>query len=331
MIDLICPVGLAKHDPNLISGVLNPGGGMQTKILSVISVLSKRYKLNLIDSFANQKSDIVLIEPLTPRLLEQDLERWVADLHACSAKKVLYCSEMEISRWSPNFLKRVLEGVDIVTANTKYQERLIRTLSKGECHAFHLCDPIDESLFRPAEDKKLRAFSAGRVSKDKNSHFLVEVFAKIKRVYGGLVEVAYFGSANLWGHETPEDLEVQRHLEAVCDVFMGGMRRNEVASTFGESLIFIGKSKHDVYASTHAESLAAGCISVGGGHPLYGERPGISGLKTVDDFVDAIGELLDLRASEIKRASQESRDYILQNCGFTAFLGQFERIMGELI
>ena len=331
MIDLIYPVGFANHDPNLISGVLNPGGGMPTKTLSVISVLSKRYKLNLIDSFADRKNDIIVIEPLTPRLLDQDLDQWVEDLHACDAKKILYCSEMEVNRWSPNLLTRILEGVDIVTANTKYQESLIRTLSNGERHPFYLCDPIDESLFRPAKDKKLRVFSAGRVSKDKNTHFLVDVFSKIKKTWGELVEVAYFGAANLWGHETPEDLEIQRNLEQVCDVFRGGMRRNEVASLFGESLIFIAKSKHDVYSSTHAEILSAGCISVGGGHPLYQERPGISGLREADEFVDAIGELLDLKESEIKQASQESRDYILQNCGFEAFLGQFERIMGELI
>ena len=166
MIDLIYPVGFANHDPNLISGVLNPGGGMPTKTLSVISVLSKRYKLNLIDSFADRKNDIVVIEPLTPRLLDQDLDQWVEDLHACDAKKILYCSEMEVNRWSPNLLTCILEGVDIVTANTKYQESLIRTLSNGERHPFYLCDPIDESLFRPAERQETQSlFSRSRLKR----------------------------------------------------------------------------------------------------------------------------------------------------------------------
>lgn len=331
MIDLIYPVGLAKHDPDLMSGVLNPGGGMQTKLLSVTSVLSKRYKLNLIDSFEARKSDFIIIEPLTLRLLDRDFDKWVEELHACDAKKILYCSEMEISRWSPQSLMRILEGVDIVTVNTKYQESLIQTLSNGECHPFRLCDPIDESLFRPSAEKKLRVFSAGRVSEDKNSHFLAEVFSELKKVLGSYVEVAYFGSANLWGHATPKDLQIQGRLEQVCDVYIGGMRRNELASLFGESLVFIGKSKHDVYSSTHAEVLSAGCISVGGGHPLYAERPGISGLKSVNEFVDEVSSVLDLGQEELQRASEESRDYILQHCGFEAFLRQFERILGELI
>ena len=77
--------------------------------------------------------------------------------------------------------------------------------------------------------------------------------------------------------------------------------------------------------------LSAGCISVGGGHPLYAERPGISGLKGVSEFVDEVSSVLDLRQEELKRACKESRDYILQHCGFEAFLRQFDRIMRELI
>lgn len=331
MLDLLYPVDMANYDPNQKSGILNPGGGMPTKLLSVIQVLSKRYIVNLIDTLADQRNDIIIIEPLTPRLLNQDFGEWLTALRACPAKKILFCSEMEVSRWAPNTLKEILEAVDIVTANTKYQERLIRTLSRGECLPVHLCDPIDASLFRPAHDKKLRVFSAGRVSKDKNSHFLIDVFKKVKSAYGDLVETAYFGSANLWGHETAEDLAVQRDIEACVDFYEGGVSRNYLAALFGESLIFIAKSKHDVYSSTHVEVLASGCISVAGGHPLYGERPGVSGLSSVYDFVEAIGDLLESPQDILTTKAEESRDYVLEHCGFDAFLAQFQTILEALI
>lgn len=331
MIDLIFPVGMANYDPTEKSGSSNPGGGMPTKLLSVMQVLSKRYIVNLIERFEDQKNDIVIIEPLTPRLTDQDMDVWLTELETCQAKKILFCSEMEVGRWAPRTLQRILEAVDVVTANTKYQEELIYMLSGGTCQPMRLCDPIDESLFRPMPEKKLRVFSAGRVSADKNSEFLVDVFKQVKRSWGQLVEVAYFGAANIWGHETPEALDIQRALMACVDFYEGGVSRNYLASLFGESLVYVGKTKHDVYSSTHVEVLASGCISVGGGHPMYCERPGISGLETVDAFVGAIGGLLEASQNTLAEKTQQSRDYVLENCGFAAFLNQFQAVTEALI
>lgn len=184
MIDLLYPVYFETFDPNLSAGEKNPGGGMATKVLSVKQVLSSRYLVNLVGDIRDVVSNVVVIEPLTPRLSleEKDFDEWLNQLKACSAKKILYCSEMEICRWSPNFFNEIVALVDVVTANTKYQESIIRTLSGGKVNPAFLCDPIDEFLFQPLQPKKVSIFGAGRISTIKNSEFYIELFKGIKKI-----------------------------------------------------------------------------------------------------------------------------------------------------
>lgn len=331
MIDLMFPINFANYDPTAASGEKNPGGGMATKTLAVRQVLSQRYIVNLTQDFDNVQSDVLVIEPLTPRLLGLNMTEWIEKLRACPAKKILYCSEMEISRWAPHTLRQIFDAVDVVTANTKYQKDLIWTLSAGQVQPHYLCDPIDESLFRPSAKKARRVFSAGRIAKVKNSGFLIGVFKRLKARFGDAIETAYFGSAKLWGFGEPEDSRIQGHIESSVDFFLGGISRSQLAFLFGESLVYVSKSTHDVYSSTHVETLSSGCISVGGGHPFYRERPGIFGLKTPNDFVEAIGTLIEKPAAELDEMGQQSRDYVVKHCGFEAFLGQFQRVMQELV
>lgn len=332
MIDLLYPVSLEEYDPDLPSGEKNPGGGMVTKLLSVRNVLSQRYIVNIISDLDAVKSGIVIVEPLTPRMMDQDMTDWVGKLKDCKAKKILYCSEMEVSRWSPNAFKEVVETVDVVTANTEYQAELIRTLSGGKVKTMQLCDPIDESLFQPIHPKKIRVFGAGRVSVTKNSQFHVDLFKAVKANFGGKVETAYFGSADLWGGaDTPEDYDLAKEIEEGVDVFHGGMRRKAFAEKIGESLIYASKTEHDVYSSTHVEILGCECISLGGGHPMFRERPGISGLKTIDDFLAAIKILIESSTAELTQMQKASRKYMIENCSFAAFQRQFDSIIQGVI
>ena len=103
MIDLMFP--FFDYNPNERSGLSNPGGGMPTKLIAVRDVLSRRYILNIIQRFEEVKNDVLIIEPLTPRLADLDFEEWIEALHACKAKKILYCSEMEVCRWAPRLFR----------------------------------------------------------------------------------------------------------------------------------------------------------------------------------------------------------------------------------
>ena len=330
MIDLMFPLYLTAYNPNEKAGVNNSGGGMATKLLSVMNILSQRYVVNVVERFEDVTSEVLIVEPLTPRMLNLDMKEWLDSLRTVTAKKVLYCSEMEVVRWSPSTLASILESVDVVTANTTYQKQIIWALSRGACYPLRLCDPIDDSLFRPGHDKKVRVFSAGRVSKDKNSDFLVKVFREVKSLLGGDVETGYYGSATLWGDADSGEVGIEHALIDAVDYYRPGVPRNELAALFGDSLIYLSKTKHDVYSSTHVEVLASGCVSVTGGHPLYLERPGISGLDTAKEFAVAVRDVLSSDET-LQRLSQQSRDYVVANCGFSAFMSQFNHLLEVLL
>ena len=317
-------------------GQQNPGGGMATKRKALEKVLSERYFFNWITDFSEVKSPILIIEPLSLRLntnrphttdLTAWTHQWVEDLSACPAKKILYCSEMEVARWSPNLLSEILEAVDVVTANTTYQKRLIWTLSSGSRYPYYLCDPIDTELFQPLPVKKHRIFSAGRISAFKNTGFLIDVFKAIKTHFGDAVETAYFGNAALWGIANSIDDKIADALETGVDVYRGGINRAALARCFGESLFYISKTTHDVYSSTHAEALSSGCISIGGGHPLFQERPGIAGLKTVDDFVKSVVRLMSESEEQRQHRQRASRTYVEEHCSFEAFHKQLKAVL----
>ena len=317
-------------------GQQNPGGGMATKQKTLDKVLSERYFFNWITDFSEVKHPILIIEPLILRLnnnrphtmdLETWTTQWVKDLSACRAKKVLYCSEQEIVRWSPNLFSAILQNVDVITANTTYQKAMIWTLSNGEQYPHYLCDPIDTELFQPSPVKKPRIFSAGRIAKFKNTAFLIEAFKAIKRHFGSAIETAYFGNASLWGLADSIDDKIADTLKSCVDCYEGGISRFSLVRLFGESLFYISKTTHDVYSSTHAEALASGCISIGGGHPLFQERPGIAGLKSVADYVNTLEALMAESKAQCEERQRASRAYIEEHCGFEAFHKQLKSVL----
>lgn len=334
MFDLMFPV--FQYDESQGAGTTNPGGGMATKMKSLDKVLNERYFFNWINGFSQVTMPIVIIDPLVIRLnakrpQNMDLNawtaKWVEDLSNCPAKKILYCSEMEIARWSPKTFAAVIENVDIVTANTNYQKELIWTLANGQCYPHHLCDPIDEEFFHPAASKKTRIFSAGRIAKVKGSEFLVDVFRAVKKKFGADVETAYFGNAALWGNADTIDDKIADEIKQSVDFYLGGINRGYLARLFGESLVYVSKTKHDVYSSTHVEILASAVISLGGGHPFYKERPGISGLTTVESYIHAIEKLLNETPEQLQERQAKSREYVLNHCGFEAFHKQLKGIL----
>ena len=317
-------------------GQQNPGGGMATKQKALDKVLSERYFFNWITDFSEVKHPILIIEPLILRLnnsrphtmdLETWTEQWLKELSMCRARKILYCSEQEIVRWSPNLFSQILEEVDVVTANTAYQKHLIWTLSNGGRYPHYLCDPIDTELFQPSPVKKARIFGAGRIAKFKNTEFLIEVFKAIKTHFGDAVETAYFGNASLWGLADSIDDKIADALKNCVDFYRGGISRVSLARLFGESLFYISKTTHDVYSSTHAEALASGCISIGGGHPLFQERPGIAGLKTVADYVNIVEQLISESEEQCNERQVASRAYVEEHCGFEAFHKQLKSVL----
>lgn len=75
----------------------------------------------------------------------------------------------------------------------------------------------------------------------------------------------------------------------------------------------------DVYSSTHAEALASGCISIGGGHPLFQGRPGVAGLRTVSDYVHTVDQPLS-ESEEQRNQRQKSKKINRYSSGATSLM-----------
>lgn len=328
MIDLMYPSSIQRYDPEKPASAQNPGGGMATKVASVANALSAFYMTQLISRWEDVSSPVVLIEPLTPRLSSQDLDLWIEDLKACSAHKILYCSEMEVMRWHPKAFKSVADHVDVVTANTDYQKSMIQTLSLGQVVPLRLCDPIDTALFRPSPDKEKIVFGAGRIARFKNSGFLIDVFQKLNK---SGIHTAYYGDVGLWGNKKPDpkDVAIQDAIKETVSEYEGSMPRTDLSARFGEASVIIGKTTHDVYSSTHVEALASGCVSIGGGHPMYRERPGTTNLQTPSDFARAVANTLS--SPDLEKKQKEAREYALRHCSYEAFIKQFQTILKGIV
>ena len=144
--------------PSFFTEQTGYSGGMHTKVDRVQRAAGSIYRINVVSDISEIRSDFVLIEPLFFRMEERfDLDA----LRDHPAKKVRYCSEMEMFRWTGQFRKELLDICDVVTCNCDYQESLFTAV--GIKDPYRLIDPIPESEFVPLE-KRLQVVGMGRVS-----------------------------------------------------------------------------------------------------------------------------------------------------------------------
>lgn len=269
----------------------SPGGsgGMHTKVDRVRRAVSSIYRLHVGSDLSEMQSDFLLIEPLYFRMSQMfeedddsedpDFRRWserhLEALRARPATKILYCSEMEIFRWTGRFRKALLQICDAVTCNSNYQASLFEALNIKDTH--RLIDPIPADEFKPLP-KRLQVVAMGRISEIKGSPFIAELF---KALAPTPMETVFVGGAGLWSEASEADLALEAEIRKHADVFHQNILPQFVPKAIGAASFFVGNTIHDVFSSCHAEALMSGCISVSGDHPIYAERPGF-GVKTVD-------------------------------------------------
>ena len=131
MIDYLVPEFFVNPSPG-------GSGGMHTKVDRVRRAVGSIYRLHVGSDLSEMQSDFLLIEPLYFRMSQmfeteedsEDLdfrgwsERYLEALSAHPATKILYCSEMEVFRWTGQFRKELLEICNAVTCNSDYQASL---------------------------------------------------------------------------------------------------------------------------------------------------------------------------------------------------------------
>ena len=149
MIDYLVPNFFINPSPD-------GSGGMHTKVERVCQAVSSTYRLQVSSDLSEMRSEFLLIEPLYFRMSQAfETENGIADLEALRAHpatKILYCSEMEVFRWTGQFRKELLEICDAVTCNSDYQASLFEALNIPNPH--RLIDPIPADAFQPLPKRR---------------------------------------------------------------------------------------------------------------------------------------------------------------------------------
>lgn len=334
VIDYLVPSYLINGNPEMPTSASNPSGGLRTKIFSVKMALRDRYHVNICDSVETCEGNLLLIEPHCFHVeTDRDQEaksQLIQEIHDHEAVKILYCSGIEVLRWSGNKVNQVAAAIDAITGNSTYLLNLLKGLDINKPYIM-LIDPVDENFFRPTTEKQLDVVAMGLVSRIKNTEFIVELFQALQ---GTPIRTVYLGNASLWGNAIKSNdlvwngaLELEEELRDVTDLFIGGATRSKVAEILSEASIYVGNTLHGTYVASQVESLMSGCLSITGHHLIYSERPGITGLKSVPAFVSTIQNATDnFQEVPLRKTQDESRTWALKHCSFARFREQLSGI-----
>ena len=293
-------------------------GGMHTKVDRVRRAVGELYKIYITSDLSSLRSDFVLIEPLYFRMSGVDL---LDGLRSHPATKILYCSETEVLRWTGRFRKELLEICDVVTCNCDYQASL--STAVGIQSPYRLIDPIPEDEFQPLP-KQMQVVAMGRISEVKGSVFVAELF---RLLAGTPIETVYVGGSKLWGEANAGDLELEAEIREYTDTFHENVLPRYVPEAIGAASFFVGGTIYDVFSSCHGEALMSGCISIGGEHPIYAERPGFT-VKTAQATVDVIGELTNgFKEMPDQKQGQDARRWAELHLSFDCFKGQLTDLL----
>ena len=141
------------------------------------------------------------------------------------------------------------------------------------------------------------------------------------------IETVYVGGAKLWGEAAESDLMLEAEIRKYTDVFHENVQPRYVPEAIGAASFFVGSTIYDVFSSCHAEALMSGCISIGGEHPIYAERPGFT-VKTAQAAVDMIAQLTnDFLEMPDQQRGQDARRWAEQHLSFDCFQGQLTDLL----
>ena len=294
---------------------------MHTKVERVRRAVLPIYPIRVGSDLSSMRSEFLLIEPLYFRMMDN----WdLSALRDHAATKILYCSEMELFRWTGSFRKELLEICDVVTCNCDYQASLFGAV--GIRNPYRLIDPIPAAEFQPMP-KKLQIASMGLISEIKGSPFIAALF---KMLAPTPIETVYVGGAGLWGETSETDLALEAEIRASADIFHQNLLPQFVPKAIGAASFFVGNALHDVFSSCHAEALMSGCISVSGQHPIYAERFGFA-LRTVTDVIEMVDELTEgFKRLPDPELNSRSREWAVAHLSFETFTLQLSNLLRSL-
>lgn len=305
-------------------------GGVHTKLASVSYALN----CSMISDISEATSDL-LIEPLSlkPHLHEWNLsveeqKKCVSDriesLRKYARRKFLYCTEMEILRWTGDMRRKVLECVERVFVPCRYLQKLLATINVDSVVVY---EPTNEYMFYPTHKVPNQIVVTGAPKLLKNTQKIIDVFRALE---GKGFNRVYIGSPAMWkfdweenNHVKDEDLRLYRDLKEVCDVHYKASPATFVARIFSESEYYLNFAYHEVACRTAMEAFMAGVDVIGGDHDLWREYPVIG--QTID--VDEIVELLENSDVEKEDRQMQLRQWALQTYSYKRFKERMQDVI----
>ena len=328
MLNYLLPRQFMVFDPMRDQGPQNFGGGAGTKIANVLRAVSF-CDILACDSVSDLNGSMMLVEPLCFKDGSDD--ELLSDIVSYGAfANILYSTDTHPLRWSGNFRSSVLDhfsgDYNCITYCCDYQRLLWNSLGFKDMQL--LVDPIDTDLFVPLP-KKLQIVACGRISACKNSEFIRDLFVALKDIEQ--ISTVYVGGSSLYGDPNLYDIELEHEIRMASDIFMENVSQIEVARAMGESAFFVGNTVYETFSESHCESLAAGCVSVCGGHPVFSERPGFyRDILTVDEVVQVLDDYTaGFTRLPVDEHFEMSRDWALNNVSSSVFNVQLKSILSE--
>ncbi len=322
----------SKFMPGVPPSEKHPGGGMGPKTLNAIDAWRRFYQVYVSqDINAHPTVDILVVEPLWFNLrggfgnLENpDLEEAVSAYEKHPAGiKVIYQSEFTMLKLPAEFRTRIVKASSVVTSNCTYQKRMYEMMG---IKTVRLCDPQSEDVYyHPTVPKELSIIAMSRISTQKNTQKVVEVFKLLKDTP---IETVFAGGASLWGFSRKQDLEIEQELRSVSNRFYHNLTQLPLGKLLASCGCAMFDVFHDCCASSNLQALLAGCLCFYGMHGLFIERPGIHELDSPSEFVDAIAEATeDFKQPPDAKHRLKAETWALGDSSCEQFLKDWEGVM----
>lgn len=269
-VKFLVPPQFIDYDLSKPPSFNNQGGGMSVTFSRIEGMNTRKYDLQVIgDVDEIGDDDIVFADWLwfcscQGKSIVDQAKRFIE----ISNPKIVHGSETILLTFPRNIVNQIVNNVLFVTHNTEYQKNLYRVM--GIYNSRMLCDPIPESVFSPGR-KKRKLVCAGQLASHKNSGAVVEIF---KGLEGSGIERVYVGGLTLWGDIKlrREDHKIYENIHANADDFLENAKQSEIADVLSESAFYGHVSFHDTSSLTMQESMMAGNVVFGLGHPVLRER-----------------------------------------------------------
>ena len=328
MIDILIPEQYVGFDLYQPVGAHNIGGGTSIKYARCAEASQKHWGGRRIGHVDQIENDIVLIEP---QWFTFQIHRWtdaIKELMLHPAKTKILCNtDFAIFRYPKELTHTLLFGarnlppVTAITHPNLYMKHLLTTV--GIDDSFHLCDPIPEYIFYPAQKKK-RIVCAAQVGWYKRSEAVAALYEELK---DSDVETVYIGSKDMWGNARPyaNDNELQEKIENATETYLGNLSTVEGAQHVNAATFVLHAGYQDNTHQAGQEGLMAGAVGFSFTHPLNRER----NFRMFDDVKPLAEAIRAYDMGKFQEDSEKSREFALSHYSYPHWQSQFGDLLAH--